>query len=131
MTQREVELILLRRWASYLDTAVFLVGAAGELMYFNHAAAQLLGAPFDDAGEMSVAQLGEIFDTATVDGQPLPAEELPIGQAVSRREPTHGRIRFRGLDDVWRVVDVTALPLNGQGDQHLGTIAFFWTPVES
>lgn len=126
MSQREIELILLRRWASYLGLAIFLVGASGEMLYFNAAAAELLGVELDEAGEMPLEQLDAIFSTATSEGEPLAVEDMPIGVAAIQRKPMHGALRFVGLDGVTRDVDVSALPLDGQGGQHLGAIAFFW-----
>jgi PAS domain-containing protein len=126
VSQHEIELILLRRWASYLSLPVFLVGSSGEMLYFNTAAGDLLGVELDAAGAMPLAELEAIFSTATVAGEPLPVEEMPIGVAALERRPMHGELHFTGLDGVERDVSVSAMPLQGQGGQNLGAIAFFW-----
>jgi hypothetical protein len=46
--------------------------------------------------------------------------------ALSKRKPAHRPIRFQGLDGVWRSVEVTALPLEGQDGRFLGVLATFW-----
>jgi PAS domain-containing protein len=124
--QRAIELILLRRWASYLRMAVFLVGPSGQMLYFNAAAAVLLGVEFDEAGDMPMEEWEAMFSMATRDGEPMPAPEMPLGVAALQRRPMHGPMRLVGLDGVTRDIEVSALPLNGQGGQYLGAIAFFW-----
>jgi hypothetical protein len=59
----------------------------------------------------------------------VPAEEVPINAALLHHRPAHSRVRFRALDGVWRVIDVSAFPLEGQGGRHLGAVAMFWEPA--
>jgi hypothetical protein len=35
-------------------------------------------------------------------------------------------MRIQGLDGIWRMIEVTAFPIIGQGDRHLGAVAIFW-----
>jgi hypothetical protein len=124
--QRAVELILMRRWASYITLPVFFAGVDGKLLYFNDAAAALLGRPFDVAGDMPVDRLDALFATATEDGQPLASDDLPIHVALMHRVPCHRRFRIAALDGVSRLLDVTALPIEGQGGRFLGAMTVFW-----
>ena len=130
MPQKEIELILLRQWASYLAMPIFVAGSDENLLFYNEPAEVLLGRRFDEAGEMPLQELATLFQTTAEDGSPLPAEALPLGIALRQRRPAHRRLRFRALDGIWRTVEVTAFPLVGQGDQHLGAVAIFWE-VES
>jgi hypothetical protein len=43
---------------------------------------------------------------------------------------SHRRIRFKALDGVQRIVEITALPLEGQGGYWLGSVAIFWEAHE-
>ena len=124
--QREVEIILIRRWASYITQPIFLIGADGELLYYNEAAGALLGRDYDESGSMMADHLSEIFATVTEEGSPLPAESLPIVRALRNREAAHGFLRFVGLDGVIRNIEVTALPLTGQAGRFLGVLTAFW-----
>ena len=124
--QRELEIILIRRWASYVSVPIFMLSPEGDLLYYNDAAGKLLGSSYDESGPMSALELGDIFATATVEGKTMPSEELPIVRALTGRKPTHGPIRFTGLDGVERRVDVTGIPLLGLGDRFLGVLAVFW-----
>ena len=126
-----VELILIRQWASYISTAVWLIGDAGDLLYYNTAAEPLIGRPFNEQGEIRAADLADLFSTSTPEGRPLNAEELPIVAALEQRQPTHGRLRFRSLDGEEREIEITALPLDGQDGAPLGAVAFFWEATAS
>lgn len=126
MSQKEVELILMRQCASHLSMPIFIVDRDGHLIYYNEPAEALLGRPFDDAGDMSVANLASVFDTSDEDGRPVPSDQLPLGIAMTHRRPAFKRIRFTALDGTERLVEITALPLEGQGGHWLGSVAFFW-----
>jgi PAS domain-containing protein len=123
---QDIELILLRQWASYLTMPIFLCDREGHLLFYNEAAEPLLGRRYDEAGEMPVSELANIFETKREDGSPLNAEDLPLGQALRDMRPAHDRIRMKGLDNVWRTIEITAFPIEGQGERHLGAVALFW-----
>ena len=126
MAQQPVELILIRQWASYLTLPIFLAGVDGNLLYYNEPAEALLGRRYDEAGEMPIAELASIFVTTDEDGSPLATEALPLSIALLKHRPAHRRYRIRGLDGIWRLIETTAFPLEGQGGRHLGAVAIFW-----
>ena len=125
MTQKDLELILLRQWAAHIQTPIWIAGVEGELLFYNEPAEQLLRRRFDEAGEMPLDQLAELFNTATEEGKPVASGDLPLGIALAQRRPAQGRIRVTALDGATRLIDVTAVPIIAQGDRHLGAIVFF------
>ena len=130
MPQQPIELILTRQWASYLAVPVWVMGENGDLLYYNESAESVLGRRFDEAGEMPGEELASIFQSTAEDGSRLKSEELPINIALSKRRPAALRHRFRGLDGFWRLVDVAAFPIEGQGGRQLGAVAIFWEVAE-
>ena len=126
MPQQPIELILTRQWASYLAVPVWVVGERGDLLYYNEAAEAVLGRRYDEAGEMPVEELATIFKTTAMDGSPIAADAIPIIVALRERRAAHLALRIQGLDNVWRDIEATAFPLEGQGGRHLGAVAFFW-----
>ena len=130
MAQQPIELILTRQWASYLAVPVWVVGERGDLLYYNEAAEAVLGRRYDEAGEMPVEELATIFKTTAVDGSPIAADAIPIIVALRERRAAHKALRIQGLDNVWRDIEATAFPLEGQGGRHLGAVAFFWEVQE-
>lgn len=130
MQQQPIELILTRQWASYLAVPVWVVGENGDLLYYNEPAEAVVGRRYDEAGEMPGEELASIFKTTAEDGSPLESDSLPINIALRERRPAYLRLRIQGLDGVWRVIEATAFPLEGQGGRHLGAVAFFWEAEE-
>ena len=131
MAQQPIELILLKQWASYLALPVWLIDDSGNLLYYNEPAEALLGVRFEEAGEINADQLAEHFHTTRLDGKPYPNAELPIVVALVGRVPSHDTVRVRGLDGVWRILAITAFPVEGQGGRHLGAVAMFWETHDS
>jgi PAS domain-containing protein len=130
MPQQPVELILLRQLASYLAIPMWMMDAEGNLIYYNEPAEGLLGVHFDDVGPIRAEDLVGKWQVTQLDGEPLPDEDFPVGVALSKRMPVHRAVRFRGMDEVWRAVEVTAIPIEGQGSRFHGVLATFWE-VES
>jgi PAS domain-containing protein len=130
MAQQSVELILLKQWASYLTLPVWLMDGHGNLLYYNEPAEGLLGVRFEEAGEIHADQIAEHFQTTRLHGTPYPNADLPIVVALTKRVPSHDTIRVRGLDETWRVLEITAFPVEGQGNRHLGAVAMFWEREE-
>ena len=53
-------------------------------------------------------------------------DKLPLTVAVRERRPVHTRLMGKSLDGEPRHLEVTALPLEGQGGRYLGAVAIFW-----
>ena len=126
MSQKPIEVILMRQLASYLSIPTFVVDAEGTLLFYNEPAELLLGRRFDEAGEMGLEVWSTTFLPTDEDGSPLPPEALPLTIALRERRPTHRTIGFTGLDGVSKHIELTAFPLEGQGGRHLGAVAMFW-----
>jgi PAS domain S-box-containing protein len=124
--QQPVEMILLRQLASYLAIPMWMMDDTGNLIYYNEAAEGLLGIRFDDVGPITSENLVGAWHVTQLDGSALPEYDFPVMTALSKRKPAHRAIRFQGMDGVWRAVEVTALPIEGQGERFLGVLATFW-----
>jgi len=124
--QSEIEIILIRRWASYVSLPLFLLASDGAVLYYNDAAGALLGRSYDRSGPLTADELADVFATSTEGGAPLPAEQLPAVRALRSRQPVTGRIRFRALDGVQHWIEICAMPVTGLGDRFLGVLVAFW-----
>ena len=130
MAQKDVEVILMRQLASYLATPIFLVDAAGTLVFYNEPAERLLGRRYDETGEMLLDEWATAFTPTAEDGAPLPADALPLVIALREHRAAHRALWIHGLDGVRRKIGATAFPLEGQGGRHLGAVAIFWEDAE-
>jgi PAS domain S-box-containing protein len=126
MSEKSVEVILMRQLAGYLATPILVVDPAGTLVYFNESAERLLGQRFDETGEMPADAWSAIFSPTDLSGVPLPAEELPILAALAERRPAHRAFWIRGLDGHQRYLEVMVFPLIGLEDRDLGAVATVW-----
>jgi PAS domain-containing protein len=124
--QHPVEMILLRQLAGSLVVPMWIMDSKGNLVYYNEPAERLLGIQFDDGGPINADQLREMFRLTDLNGVPLPDDLFPIMTALEQRKPSHNAIRYCGLDEVWRDVEITATPVEGQGGRFLGIFVTFW-----
>jgi PAS domain-containing protein len=131
MSQKEIEVILIRQLASYLAMPVFIVDEAGTLIFYNEPAEAMLGRRFEETGEMSASEWTTMWTPTDEHGAPMAAEALPLSIALRERRPAYERFRIRGLDNVTRHIEVIAFPLVGQAERRLGAVALFWEVKDS
>ncbi len=128
MAQHGIEMILMRRLASQLTMPIVLVDPRGDLVFFNAAAAAVLGRRFEDTGAIVRGEWSAVFRPANADGSLMKREELPLFVATEHRQPSHGSGWLRGLDGVVRSCEGIVFPLIGQGHRMLGAVGIFWDP---
>lgn len=126
MSQKPIEVILMRQLASSLAMPIFVVDAGGSLLFYNEPAERLLGLRFDETGEMPASEWATAWDPTEDDGGPLAPERLPLMVAVAERRPAHGAFWIRGLDGTRRHIEATAFPLTRPSDVVLGAVVLFW-----
>jgi PAS domain-containing protein len=121
-----IQIILTRQLAGYLSVPLFLVDPKGSLLYYNEAAEAILGRRFDETGVMTVEEWSSVFTPLDEQGQPIPAQDLPLRVTLAQQRPAYGRMRIKGLDGVLRYLEVTAIPITGLQREFLGAAALFW-----
>ena len=126
MSQKAIELILMRQLASCLATPIFLVDPYGTLLFYNESAEQLLGSRYDETGEMSMMEWSSRFGPIGEDGSPVPREALPLSIALHKHRAAYLAFWIRRLDGVLKRIGATAFPLEGQGARLLGAVGIFW-----
>ncbi len=126
MAQKEIEVILARHLAEYLAMPIFIVDTGGNLLFYNGAAEAILGRRYDETGELTQAEWSTAFKQSDDDGVPIPPDDLPLSIALSERRPVNRIFWIEGFDGKRRKIEVTAFPIEGLADRHLGAIAIFW-----
>ena len=124
--QKNLVLILAREFASKLAEPMLVTDAEGNLVFYNEPAEDVLGRSFSEAGELSADRWATSFRAESVDGAPMPLEQMPAGIALVERRPATGVVRFTGLDGVTRTISVTGIPLFAHRDEFVGAVAIFW-----
>jgi PAS domain-containing protein len=123
--QRPLELILARNLLSSITTPAFLLGERGTLLYYNEAAAAMLGRGFEEGANMPADEWTRVFGPLDEDGRPLNYEQLPAVLTVRAQQPYHGTFRIRVAGGGERKVAASAIPVVGLGGS-TGAIVFFW-----
>jgi PAS domain-containing protein len=127
--ERPLELILARNLISILSLPAILVDADGRFVFFNEAAAEVIGAPFEEVGVIEREEWIARYRPVDASGQPLPREELPLTTVIQESRPAYGRF-YVSLESGPLEVDLSALPLTGPAGYH-GAILIFWpTPAD-
>ena len=126
MSQKVIELILMRQLASSLAMPIFLVDPSGNLLFYNEPAEQLLSSRYDETGEMTMKEWSNLFVPIGENGSPLPGEALPLNIALHKHRAAHLAFWIKGLDGISKKIGATAFPLQGQGARLLGAVGIFW-----
>ena len=121
-----LELILARNLMSSISTPSFLVDTDGVLIFYNDAAASLLGQRFEEAGKMPWREWGARFGPFDDAGAPIPFEELPLTIALREGRPAHHSVTLSTHTGERSAVEVSAMPLVSTDGGFRGAIAFFW-----
>ncbi len=122
--QRPLELILARNLLSSITTPAFLVGELGRLLFFNEAAAAMLGRRYEDTNNLPADEWTREFGPFDEEGEPIPYDEIPATISVRDNRPFHGEFRVcttKGQENV----EASAIPIVGPGGSS-GAIVFFW-----
>lgn len=125
--QRPLEMILARNLLSSISTPAFLVGEDGILLFFNEAAAAMLGRRYEEVGKLTASEWTRMFGPFDESGQPMPYEELDATHIVRANNPYHGNFRICAANGIQEIA-ASAVPIIGPGGSS-GGIVFFW-PVK-
>ena len=89
MTQQEIEVILVRQLAEYLEMPIFIVGPTGDLLFYNEPAEAILGSRYVETGPMPASEWSTVFKPFDKDGQAIKPGELPLMIALTEQHPAH------------------------------------------
>jgi len=123
---KDLMLILARELATNASTPMFIADAEGTLVFYNEPAERILGRPFAAAGEINASEWKDVFQVETLDGQPMPLEQMPSGIAFLERRAATGPVRIVSLDGTRHTLETTAFPLFKRGHDFVGIVVLFW-----
>lgn len=126
--QKPLELILARNLLASISTPALLVGEEGRLLYFNDAAAALLGRRFEETGAMMAPEWTGEFGPFDENDRPIPYDEISLVAAVREGRPAHGTFRIATSDQT-REIAASAIPIVGPTTA-AGAIVIFWPTTD-
>jgi PAS domain-containing protein len=119
-----LELILARNLVSAILLAALLIDDDGHIVYYNEAAAQILGPRFEEVGSLPREEWNAEFGPFDEHDQPLASDQLPLAMALRKGHPAFARYRIRAEEGIV-AIEAGALPLIGPAGYH-GAIIVFW-----
>jgi PAS domain-containing protein len=125
-SQKPLELILARNLLTSISTPSFLVDGAGTMVFYNEAAAALLGRSFEEAGQMTAEEWLATFGPFTREGDTLELDEISLTQAIQDGQPAHGSFRIRTARNDQQTVEAAAFPLVASANGSSGAMIMFW-----
>ena len=124
--QKPLELILARNLLTSVSTPSFLVDGNGTLVFYNEAAAAVLGRSFEEAGQMTAEEWTAAYGPVSDDGAPLDFDTLTLTEAIREGRPAHGAFVIRTRNDGDRAIEATALPIVASEEGSSGAMIMFW-----
>jgi PAS domain-containing protein len=126
MAAYEIEIILSRQLADCLSIPVFITDTAGDLIFYNEPAEQILGKRFEETGKMPMEEWSTAFKPLDANGNPIPPEELPLVKTLREACPYHRSLRIEALNGAIHDIAVTCYPIISRSGNFLGAVAIFW-----
>ena len=124
LVEHPLELILARSLISILSLPALITDGDGRFVFYNDAAGELIGAPFEEVGVLEPEEWNARYGPFDATGHPIPREELPLTTAIRESRPSYGRF-FVHMESGLGEVEIGALPLAGPAG-YQGAILVFW-----
>lgn len=120
--RRPIELVMARQWSALLTTPTLLFDDRGSLIYFNEAAALVVGRSFSESGSMASQEWHAAFRVEGPDGTVVHWDESPLAQALEAEHAMQRTVVLRGMDGQRRQVTLTSFPIRGLSQGHAGVL---------
>jgi len=123
--EQPLELILARNLISIISLGAMLVDIEGAIVFYNDAAAEVLGARFEETGRIPQGAWRAEIGPFDLQGRRLPTDNLPVTIALRDARPGYGRFYIRSANASLIPIEAAALPLIGSAGHH-GALVVFW-----
>jgi PAS domain-containing protein len=125
-SQKPLELILARNLLTSISTPGFLLDNEASVVFYNEAAAALLGRSFEDAGPMTAEQWTHTFGPFSSDGSPVDVDALAITESIRAGRPAHARFQIRTSSGQDEAIEASAFPIVASEHGSSGAMVLFW-----
>jgi len=125
-TQKPLELILARNLLTSISTPAFLVDPDATIVFYNEAAAALLGRSFEEAGQMTAEEWTAAFGPFDQAGPPVEVDTRATTAAIRAGRPAHATFTIRGANGVPTTIEASAFPIVASEEGSSGAMILFW-----
>lgn len=130
-TLKSLVLIRAKHLAESVTTPMLLIDALGNLVFYNEAAEEVLGAPFTEVGQKPATEWQAQFKVRGRRDEPAPLESMPGWMDLRGARPGTGHVRLTTLEGTDIFIAVCAFPLFTSQHQFDGALVIFWTEDET
>jgi PAS domain-containing protein len=124
--QKPLELILARNLLTSISTPGFLLDSDAAVVFYNEAAAALLGRSFEEHGRMEAEEWTTAFGPFDVDGAPVEVDALKTTDAIRSGRPSHASFTIMGAGGERRRIEASAFPIVASEEGSSGAMVLFW-----
>src|SRR4051794_20211538 len=125
-TQKPLELILARNLLTSLSTPAFLLDHEASVVFYNEAAAAVLGRSFEELGTMTAEQWTHAFGPFGKDGSPVDVDALAVTEAIRAGRPAHATFEIRTGSGEMQPIEASAFPIVASPHGSSGAMILFW-----
>lgn len=123
--QKPLELILARNLLTNLSTPAFLLDGDASVVFYNEAAAALLGRSFEDTGRMSPQEWTSSFGPFDGNGRPVDVDALGVTESIRGGRPAHATFTIRTAGGARERIEASAFPIVAS-ERSSGAMVLFW-----
>jgi PAS domain-containing protein len=124
--QKPLELILARNLLTSISTPAFLLDHEAAIVFYNEAAAAMLGRSFEEAGRMEADQWTQAFGPFDGSGDPVEVDTLKTTAAIREGRPAHATFTIRTAGGKPQLVEASAFPIIASEEGSSGAMVLFW-----
>jgi PAS domain-containing protein len=124
--QKPLELILARNLLTSLSTPAFLLDDEASVVFYNEAAAALLGRSFEESGRMTAEQWTSAYGPFEQDGSPIDVDRLAVTEAIRGGRPAHATFEIRTGTGHMESIEASAFPIVASEGGSSGAMILFW-----
>jgi PAS domain-containing protein len=125
--QKPLELILARNLLTSISTPGFLLDSDAAVVFYNEAAAALLGRSFEEAGRMEAEEWTTAFGPFDVSGTPVEVDALKTTEAIRKGRPAHATFTIKAAGGGKREIEASAFPIvASEAAGSSGAMVLFW-----
>jgi PAS domain-containing protein len=129
--QKPLELILARNLLTSISTPAFLLDHDAAVVFYNEAAAALLGRSFEEAGRMEADQWTRAFGPFDGTGAPVEVEALATTEAIREGRPAHATFTIKTANGGRQAIEASAFPIVASEEGSSGAMILFWPLSEN
>src|SRR5690606_35720819 len=129
--QKPLELILARNLLTAVSTPALLVDNEGDMLFYNEAAAALVGRSFEETGRLAADEWHRVFGLLCERASGGEGAGRGCTQAVGAGHPVRGDFRVRAASGEEIEIEAAALPLVANGAAPSGAMIMVWPRGEA